>query len=48
MTARVAEAVVREARDRGLGRPFTDAEIAPAVAAAMWEPGYPVLDRPPD
>ncbi len=48
VTARVAEAVVREARDRGWGRPFTDAEIGPAVAAAMWEPAYPVLDPPPD
>jgi malic enzyme len=43
VTARVAEAVVREARDRGFGRPFADAEIAPAVAAAMWEPRYPEL-----
>ena len=43
VTARVAEAVVREARDRGVGRPFTDAEIAPAVAAAMWDPQYPEL-----
>ena len=34
VTAHVAEAVVREARDRGLGRPFKDAEIPPAVAAA--------------
>jgi malic enzyme len=41
VTVRVAEAVVREARDRGLGRPFTDAEIPGAVAAAMWEPDYP-------
>jgi len=43
VTARVAEEVVREARDRGVGRPFTDAEIEPAVAAAMWEPLYPEL-----
>jgi malic enzyme len=43
VTARVAETVVREARDRGLGRPLTDAEIAPAVAAAMWDPQYPEL-----
>jgi malic enzyme len=47
VAARVAEAIVREARDRGLGRPFTDAEIPAAVAAAMWEPVYPVLDLPP-
>jgi malate dehydrogenase (oxaloacetate-decarboxylating) len=44
VTARVAEAVVREARDSGLGRSFRDAEIAPAVAAAMWEPAYPALE----
>jgi malic enzyme len=44
VAARVAEAVVREARDSGLGRPFRDAEIAPAVAAAMWEPAYPPLE----
>jgi malic enzyme len=48
VTARVAEAVVREARDRGLGRPFGDSEIPPAVASSMWEPAYPVLDGPPD
>jgi malic enzyme len=44
VTARVAEAVVREARDSGIGRGFRDAEIAPAVAAAMWEPDYPPLE----
>jgi len=36
---------VREARDRGLGRPLTDGEIPEAVAAAMWEPEYPELTR---
>jgi malate dehydrogenase (oxaloacetate-decarboxylating) len=44
VTARVAEAVVREARDSGLGRALSEAEIAPAVAAAMWEPNYPLLE----
>ena len=43
VTVEVAEAVVREARDRGLGRPLTDAEIKSAVAAFMWEPAYPQL-----
>ena len=43
VTVKVAEAVVREARDRGLGRPLTDAEIPRAVAAFMWEPAYPEL-----
>jgi len=45
VTARVTEAVVREARDRGRGRPFSDAEIPGAVAAAMWDPDYPELAR---
>jgi malic enzyme len=44
VTARVAEAVVREARDRGLGRALPDAEIPGAVAAAMWEPVYPLIE----
>jgi malate dehydrogenase (oxaloacetate-decarboxylating) len=44
VTARVAAAVVREARERGLGRPLTDAEIPGAVAAAMWESLYPELE----
>ena len=43
VTVKVAEAVVREARDRGVGRPLTDAEIPGAVAAFMWEPEYPDL-----
>jgi malate dehydrogenase (oxaloacetate-decarboxylating) len=44
VAVKVAEAVVREARERGLGRPFSDAEIPAAVAAALWEPDYPDLD----
>jgi len=43
VTARVAEAVLREARDLGLGRPFTEAQIPEAVRHAMWEPDYPDL-----
>ena len=43
VTVKVAEAVVRDARDRGVGRPLTDAEIPGAVAAFMWEPAYPEL-----
>jgi malate dehydrogenase (oxaloacetate-decarboxylating) len=40
ITRRVAEAVVREARDSGIGRRFADGEIAAALAATMWEPVY--------
>ena len=37
---RIADCL-REARERGLaGRVYSDAEIPPAVAAAMWEPKY--------
>jgi len=44
ITARIAEAVVREARDSGLGQDIADAEVEQAVAAAMWHPDYPVLE----
>jgi len=40
VTARIAEAVVREARDSGVGQVLEDSAIAPAVRAAMWEPAY--------
>lgn len=40
VTARVAEAVVRAARDSGVGRAIGDGEIPRAVAAGMWEPAY--------
>jgi malate dehydrogenase (oxaloacetate-decarboxylating) len=40
VAGRIAEAVVRAARDEGLGLRFPDARIAPAVAAARWEPSY--------
>ena len=45
VTARVAEAVAREAREAGLGQPLTDPEIEAEVAATMWQPGYlPLAD----
>jgi malate dehydrogenase (oxaloacetate-decarboxylating) len=44
VTARIAEAVVREARQERLGRPLSDAEIPRVVAAAMWEPRYVELE----
>ena len=36
----IAIAVVREARDSGLGRRFSDEEIPTAVDRAMWQPVY--------
>ena len=36
----IAIAVVREARDRGLGRDYPDEDIEAAVDAAMWWPDY--------
>jgi malic enzyme len=36
----IAEAVVRAARDEGVGRQLEDAAIPHAVAAARWEPRY--------
>jgi malate dehydrogenase (oxaloacetate-decarboxylating) len=44
VTARVAGAVVREARDSGLGRPIDDQQIPGTVAAAMWSPAYLPMD----
>ena len=43
VAARVAVAVVREARDSGVGREIGDEKIGDEVAAAMWEPVYPEL-----
>jgi malic enzyme len=41
VTARIAEAVVRATIAEGVARrPLDDAQIAPAVAEAMWEPVY--------
>jgi malic enzyme len=41
VTAKVAAAVVREARDTGVGRPIPDADVESLVRGAMWEPNYP-------
>jgi malate dehydrogenase (oxaloacetate-decarboxylating) len=43
VTARVAEAVVREAREACVGLPYEDAAIPGAVSRFMWEPAYPEL-----
>ncbi len=41
VTVRIAEAVVRQAREDGVGLPIADGEISSRVAEAMWEPVYP-------
>jgi malic enzyme len=41
--AAIAEAVVREARDEGIGRRIPDDEIKAAVRAAMWDPRHPAV-----
>ncbi len=43
ITARVAEAVVRQAESDGVARSVPE-DPAAAVAAAMWEPAYPSID----
>ena len=44
VTAQIAMAVAREAREAGVGRPLDDAELAATVRASMWEPDYPLLE----
>jgi malate dehydrogenase (oxaloacetate-decarboxylating) len=41
VTVGIARAVVRQARDEGLGRMLPDGAIADAVVEAMWFPEYP-------
>ena len=43
ITARVAEAVVRQAETEGVARSVPE-DPAEAVAAAMWDPVYPAID----
>jgi malate dehydrogenase (oxaloacetate-decarboxylating) len=42
IASRIAESVVREARESGVGRPIPDDQIPGAVRAAMWSPGEPL------
>ncbi len=44
VTARIAEAVVREACDAGVAPSIEDEAIPPRVEAAMWSPVYPDLE----
>jgi malate dehydrogenase (oxaloacetate-decarboxylating) len=43
VTGRIASAVVRAARDEGVGRAFDDDQIDHAVANARWDFAYPTL-----
>ena len=46
VTARIAEAVVAQARDEGVGRPIADDAIPRRVQEAMWDPAYvPLVAR---
>lgn len=46
VSRRIAIAVAREARDRGLGRLAADGEIEAAVDATMWDPVYEPAPTP--
>jgi malic enzyme len=47
VSARIAETVVAEARDSGVGRVIPDEDIPSVVAAAMWDPVYlPMVPAP--
>ncbi|NUP06596.1 MAG: NAD-dependent malic enzyme [Polyangiaceae bacterium] len=43
ITARIAAAVVREARDRGLAQAKDDAPVEAQIERAMWYPEYPEI-----
>lgn len=44
VTARVAAAVVLQAREDGVGRLFEVGAIPAAVRSSMWEPAYPTIE----
>ncbi len=44
VSVRIAAAVVREARELGVGRAIPDAEIEETVVRSMWRPEYPELE----
>jgi malic enzyme len=43
-TGAIAAAVVRAARDEGVGRAIADGDVARAVSESRWEPAYPALE----
>jgi malic enzyme len=47
VAARIAEAVVREARECGVGRAIADEQVAAEVRAAMWTPdqAFPMAEE---
>jgi malate dehydrogenase (oxaloacetate-decarboxylating) len=45
VTRRIAQAVVWEARDSGVGRAIADTDIPGTVKAAMWDPAYVAMDE---
>jgi malic enzyme len=46
VTARIAEAVVAQAREEGVGRPLADDAIPRRVQEATWDPAYvPLVAR---
>jgi malic enzyme len=47
VTARVAAAVVAEAREAGVGLPFENSAIPASIARFMWEPAYPEMVAAP-
>lgn len=47
-TRRIACAVIREARDLGLGRQIDDVDIEPLVEENMWFPDYVEYEGPPE
>jgi malic enzyme len=48
VTARLAAAVLRHVRSSGAALPFPEPQTEAAVAAAMWEPRYAVLEPAPE
>jgi malic enzyme len=45
ISACIAQAVVREARDSGVGRDIPDEMVPQAVSDFMWTPEYPALEK---
>lgn len=46
VSARIAESVVSQAREQGVGKPIPDDKIPEVVAATMWDPRYLAVVSP--